>query len=176
MHFIAILLLAGLSAAVGSPAEAADVFREPQRICNALAERGLPTHAWKLVSEIVDHQQYRTFRCIAEPVPVGGARGAARSMTTLSFFAEGRFAERVEQVKLVLNVHDEATRELGKKQLNELASALFQRLGLDQPAELAEAIEEARPGSFRQSYGSVTFESWRMPVERLRITLKARSR
>src|SRR4051794_39546621 len=153
----ALLCLVAACPIAACGAAAANILREPDRLCTILADRDLPTGSWGAVQEIIDDQQYRTFRCIAEPIPVRGARGSSKSMTSLAFFAESRFGDRVEQVKLVLNVHDEAARDVGKKKLKEIAAVLFERLEIEEPAELPGAIDETRAGTFRQPYGSVVF-------------------
>ena len=176
----ALLILAAASGLVAAlprtaAANGAEVFLDAARVCGALADRDLATSAWAPHTEIIEDHSHTAWRCLAEPIIVRGARGSSRFFTTLTFLAESRVKRRVELVKLVLNVHDEAVRTIGRERLAEHSALLFERLGLAAPAERGEAIRSARARDFREAYGTVKLEVWSRPIERLRVTIKAAS-
>lgn len=162
--------LFALAAAAAVPASAQDVAAEPQRVCDALKQHGLATSPWATNDDAFQGAAIRNWRCLSEPLPIPGAGGGG-FVTALNYFAEGRLRERVETIRLVLNLHQPATRAAGAARFAELAGALFANLGLAAPLELAEALAAARPQAWRPAYGDVRFEVWRRPIERLRLTI-----
>ena len=162
--------LFALAAAAPVSAFGQDVAAEPQRICDALKPDGLPTGPWATNDDAFQGVVIRNWRCLSEPLPIAGA-GVGGFVTALNYFAEGRLRERVETIRLVLNVHQPATRAAGAARFAELAGAMFANLGLAAPPELADAVAAARAQTWRPAYGDVRFEVWRAPIERLRLTI-----
>lgn len=159
-------VLCGVSAGV---AAAADIAMSPQRVCDALQGDGLPTSTWTAFDDPFDGIMVRNYRCLSEPLLIRG--GGGRFITALNYFAEGRVVERVETIRLVLNVHAPATREAGRQRFSQLLTALFANLGLTPPAELAASLRDGRDGTWRAEYGTVRFENWRNPIERVRLSI-----
>jgi len=166
-----VLALAATTALGGMEARAAapDVAMDPQRVCNALQAEGMPTSTWTAFDDPFEGIIVRNFRCLSEPLLIRG--GGGRFITALNYFAEGRVTERVETIRLVLNVHQPATREPGRQRFSQLVSALFGNLGLTAPAELASAVRDGRDGIWRADYGTVRFENWKAPIERVRLSI-----
>jgi hypothetical protein len=164
------LAAACLVASLGEPALAADLAQDPARVCNALKAEGLPTSEWTAFDDAFGKIMVRNYRCLSEPMPIRGG-GEGRFITALNYFAEGRVRERVETIRLVLNVHAKATRAAGLDRFGRLSASLFANLGVAPPAGLAAAIREAQPGSWNSDYGTVRFEVWQEPVERLRLSI-----
>lgn len=164
------LAAACLAAGLGAPAGAADVALDPVRICDALKAEGLPTSQWTAFDDAFGNVMVRNYRCLSEPLPIRGG-GEGRFITALNYFAEGRVPQRVETIRLVLNVHAKGTRAAGVERLVKLSASLFGNLGAAPPAGLAAAIREAQPGSWSHEYGTVRFEVWQEPVERLRLSI-----
>lgn len=141
----------------------------PERACAALAAHGLATSPWATNDDAFGNVVVRNYRCLSEPLPVHGGEGAF--ITAINYYVEGRLRERVETIRLVLNVHRPKTRAAGVQRFAELAQSLFANLGLAAPADLAAAVPERRQATWRQDYGTVRFEVWDKPVERLRLTI-----
>jgi hypothetical protein len=159
-----------VAAALLSTAGAARAEVTPERACAALAGEGLVMGPWTTGDDAFGQGvTVRNFRCLSEPLALPGGEG--RFVTSINYYVEGRLHTRVETVRLVLNVHRAKTRAAGLKRFVALAEALFANLGLAPPAELAAALPEAKPGSWRSAYGTVRFEVWKSPIERLRLTL-----
>lgn len=156
------------------PAHAADgVFHEPRRVCDALAAEGLQAGPWTSYDDAFGNIVVRNWRCLSQALPIREGATGLPVVTSLNYFAEGRTRERVERVKLVLNVHDPGSRGPGKRKFIELAQALFRNLGLGLPEGLATALRDDAPGRFVTEWGSVRFDRWTAPIERLRLTLEA---
>ena len=166
----ALLAAALLSGAAPARAEGAEVEVTPAQACAALSSEGLVMSPWATNDDAFGERVVvRNHRCLSEPLVIPGGEG--RFVTTINYYVEGRLAERVETIRLVLNVHRPKTRAAGLERFVRLAEVLFAELGFEPPAELAAALSEAKPGSWRAGYGGVRFEVWKSPVERLRLTL-----
>ena len=145
---------------------------EPRQVCDALKAEGLPTSTWTPFDDPFSGVLVRSYRCISEPLAVRG--GSDRFVTSLTYFAEGRLRERVETIRLVLNVHDPATREAGRQRFARVADRLLSSLEAVPPPELAVAIRDARPGNWPLAGAMLRFEIWQSPIERLRLTVDLR--
>lgn len=141
----------------------------PERACAALAAEGLATSPWATNDDAFGGVVVRNYRCLSEPLPIHGGEGAF--ITAINYYVEGRLKERVETIRLVLNVHRPKTRAAGVRRFVQLAQRLFAKLDLDAPPELAAALPERRPATWRQDYGTVRFEVWEKPIQRLRLTI-----
>jgi len=164
------LATAFLVTGLGAPAPAAESALDPLRVCDALKAEGLPTSPWTAFDDAFGNIVVRNYRCLSEPLTIRGG-GEGRFITALNYFAEGRVPQRVETIRLVLNVHAKATRAAGIDRLVKLTASLFGSLGAPPPPALAAAIREAQPGSWNHDLGTVRFEVWQEPVERLRLSI-----
>src|SRR5690606_35296825 len=128
--------LAGLAAGalLVSAAAAAQVEGKPAQACAALEAEGLVMSPWSTNGDAVGEVYVRNFRCLSEQLPVSGGRG--RFITAINYYAEGRLKDRVETIRLVLNVHRPQTRAAGARRFAELTDALFDNLNLAPPDEL----------------------------------------
>jgi hypothetical protein len=78
-------------------------------------------------------------------------------------------------VSLVLNVRDPTTRRGAKRKLVAAAAALFERLDLEMPDGLAEAVESETPRAFQAPYGGVQFAVERGQPDVLYIYIRSAS-
>lgn len=173
LSFLAALTLVALAATASIvPADGASpIASDPARVCNSLTAEGLPTSTWSIFNDDFKGIVVRNYRCLSEPVPIrGGQHGSF--ITSINYFAEGRFRDRVETVKLVLNVHDTSTRDAGVKKFTGLVGALFANLDLAPPPALADSMRDGKQATWKQEYGLVRYEVWRSPIERLRLTIE----
>jgi len=162
--------LALLSLGLGASSWGAEIASDPPRICGALTAQGLPTSTWSAVDDSFGSVTVRNFRCLSEPLTIRGG-GQGRFITSVNYFAEGRLVTRVETIRLVLNVHAKNTRQAGIERLLALSASLFGNLGSAPPPAMAAAIRDAQPGSWSHEFGTVRFEVWQEPVERLRLSI-----
>jgi hypothetical protein len=159
-----------------SPSEAraqSAAFDHPKTVCQGLAGEGFKVGDWARSADGFEGTQFTAYNCLSEPDVIQGGSGSF--LTTLNFFAEGRTADRVEIVKLVLNIHDRKTRDAGRDKFLAAGKALFRVLGITPSAELLAALEHGRAGDFAVASGRVRFEVWTLPVERQRLTIESRT-
>ena len=161
-------LLAG-----AAQAQSAD-FDHPRTVCQGLAGEGFKVGPWAQSAGAFEGTQFTAFNCISEPDVMPG-NSASGFLTTLNFFAEGRTADRVEIVKLVLNVHDRKTRDTGRSKFIVTSKALFRVLGIAPSPEVLAALENGRAGDFATAFGRIRFEVWTVPVERQRLTIESKT-
>jgi hypothetical protein len=138
-------------APLGATAGVALAARRPEEVCAAGSVLGPSAGAWK-----DDSTGRGSYVCFTPYVELPrGARSPAAS--NIAFYARGRQRDHVDQLSLVLNVRDPATRRGAKRKLVAAATALFERLDLEMPDGLAEAVESETPRAFQAPYGGVQF-------------------
>jgi hypothetical protein len=149
-------------------------FDNPKTVCQGLAGDGFKVGSWARSAEGFEGTQFTAFNCLSEPQVIQGG-SKSDFVTTLNFFAEGRTADRVEIVKLVLNVHDRKTRDAGRDKFLTASKTLFRMLGITPSADLTSALEHGRAGDFAVASGRIRFEVWTLPVERQRLTIESQT-
>jgi hypothetical protein len=167
---VALGALVSLAAARPSEAQRAR-FDDPPSVCGALLRQGVDVGQWRRSGEDFDQTGFYAYACLSDPVVIQGS-GNPPFVTSLNYFAEGRTIDRVEIVKLVLNVHDRKTRDAGRTKFVEASKALFGALAIDPPPALTAALEQSHAGEFPFSGGRIRFEVWSVPVERQRLTIE----
>jgi hypothetical protein len=168
-------LLLPLSALFAGAVQAQSAaFDNPSAVCQSLAGEGFKIGDWGRGSEGFEGTQFTAYNCLSEPDVVPG-NTASGFLTTLNFFAEGRTIDRVEIVKLVLNVHDRTTRDSGRSKFLTASKALFRVLGIAPSPAFMTALENGRAGDFAAAFGRVRFEVWTVPVERQRLTIESKT-
>jgi hypothetical protein len=136
---------------LGTTAGLALAARRPEEVCAAGSVLGPSAGAWK-----DDSTGRGSYLCFTPYVELPrGARSPAAS--NIAFYARGRQPDYVDQLSLVLNVRDPTTRRGAKRKLVAAATALFERLNLEMPDGLAEAVESETPRAFQAPYGGVQF-------------------
>ena len=167
------LLLLGLLAMAGVAADAErSSFWQPASICQVLAKDGLPTSEWRRNSEGFEGTLFNAYNCLSGSLIIAGG-GNGPFVTSLNYFAEGRTNDRVEIVKLVLNVHDRKTRDAGRVKFIAASKTLLGALGVAPTATLFDALEKQHAGEFAFPDGRVRFEIWTTPAERQRLTIES---
>jgi Family of unknown function (DUF6030) len=149
-------------------------FDNPRSVCQGLAGEGFKVGDWGRGAEGFEGTRFTAYSCLSEPDVVPG-NTASGFLTTLNFFAEGRTADRVEIVKLVLNIHDRKTREAGRSKFLAASRALFRTLGIAPSSEITTALEQGHAGDFAAAFGRIRFEVWTVPVERQRLTIESKT-
>ncbi len=149
-------------------------FDHPKAVCQSLAGEGFKVGDWSRSTESFEGTRFTSFNCLSEPDVIQG-NSAANFFTALNFFAEGRTADRVEIVKLVLNIHDRKTREAGRSKFLAASKTLFRVFGITPSADLMAALEHGHAGDFAVPFGRIRFEVWTVPVERQRLTIESQT-
>src|SRR5271154_2370170 len=104
-------LLLGLStAAIDAAGAGPALFDQPDQLCSSLINEGLVPGRWGRTNQGFEGTEFRAYNCLSPIVLIPGGSGGA-FVTSINYFAEGRTNDRVEIVKLVLNVHDRKNRE-----------------------------------------------------------------
>src|SRR5882724_5909761 len=132
-------LFVPLMAVAAPAAQPLAAFGSPKAVCGALDGEGFRVGSWRRDSEGFEGTDFFAFKCIADPVIVPGP-GNASFFTSLNFFAEGRTVDRVEIVKLVLNVHDPKSRDKGRAKFAATSACLLRSLGITPPDGLLGSI------------------------------------
>ena len=173
-HFLFGLFLLSFAILAGAPRAQSAAFDNPKTVCQSLAGDGFKVGSWGRSAEGFEGTQFTAFNCLSEPQVIEGG-GNSSFVTTLNFFAEGRTADRVEIVKLVLNVHDRKTRNAGRDKFIAVSKTLFRVLGITPSSDLTAALEHGRAGDFAVAFGRIRFEVWTLPVERQRLTIESQT-
>jgi hypothetical protein len=168
-----IALMVGLSAGMPGAASAGlAVFDDPMSVCEALAGEGLEAGQWRQDEEGFEGTEFTSYKCLSPGLAIAGGRNGP-FVTSINYFAEGRTNDRVEIVKLVLNVHDRKTRDAGRAKFLAASKALLHALRIDPPPLLLTALEQSRAGVFAFDGGRIRFDVWTIPVERQRLTIES---
>jgi hypothetical protein len=165
-----ILVLIAMAVAGPTAAEPA-LFLHPKSVCEALNGEGLRGGQWRRDDEGFEDTNFQAYKCLSEGLIIPGG-GNGSFVTSMNYFAEGRTNDRVEIVKLVLNVHNRKTREAGRGKFVATSKALFRALAIEPPAALVAALEQSVAGVFPFDGGRIRFEVWSVPVERQRLTIE----
>ena len=169
------LLLAfafGLSAAAVDAAAAPALFDEPQRVCAALIDEGFVPGRWSRSNRGFEGTQFSAYNCLSPILLITGGNGGP-FVTSMNYFAEGRTNDKVEIVKLVLNVHDRTNRDAGRAKFVATTKALLAALHIDPSAAFLQALQAPRSSTLIFDGGRASFEVWTVPVERERLTIES---
>jgi hypothetical protein len=166
MQLVPALCLALAAGAAG--AQSARLL-DPKGVCRALSSEGFGAGALGHNTEGFEDTGFSTYKCLSDGVVIPG--GSGTFVTSLNYFAESRTADRVEIVKLVLNVHNRKTRDAGRTKFIASIKSLLQALAIDPPAALLAALDKSTAGTFPIDGGRIRFEVWSLPVERQRLTI-----
>jgi hypothetical protein len=166
------LSLLSLTVFAGAAQAQSAAFDHPKTVCQGLAGEGFKVGDWARSAEGFEGTQFTSFNCLSEPDVIQGGTNSG-FFTALNFFVEGRTADRVEIVKLVLNVHDRKTRDAGRDKFLAASKTLFRVLGITPSPQLMAALERGRAGDFAEAFGRIRFEVWTVPVERQRLTIES---
>jgi hypothetical protein len=155
-----------INAADAAPA----LFDQPERVCAALIGEGLVPGRWGRSNQGFEGTEFTAYNCLSPIMLIQG--GSGPFVTSINYFAEGRTNDKVEIVKLVLNVHDRRNRDAGRAKFIEAAKALLKALYINPSATFLQALQEPRNDVFAFDGGGVRFEVWTIPVERERLTVE----
>ena len=125
---------------------------------------------WREDEEGVEDTNFLACKCLFEGFIIPGGNGAA-FVTSVNYFAEGRTIDRVEIVKLVLNIHDQ-TLDAGRKKCGDASKALLRAVQNKPPPALLAALHQSKAGVFRIEGGRIRYEVWSIPIERQRLTIE----
>jgi Family of unknown function (DUF6030) len=164
--FLALCLALVAGAAAAQPAR----FTEPKAVCKALSGEGFVSGGWRKDDEGFEETNFLAYKCLSEGFIIPGSEGAF--VTSLNYFAEGRTVDRVEIVKLVLNIHNRKTRNAGRDKFVQSGKVLLHALGIEPPAAFLAALEQSKAGVFPIEGGRIRYEVWSIPVERQRLTIE----
>ncbi len=166
--FLSGLSMAAIDAAVAAPA----LFDQPASICAALIGEGLVPGRWGRSNEGFEGTEFSAYNCISPIMLIQGGNGGP-FVTSINYFAEGRTNDKVEIIKLVLNVHDRTNRTAGRAKFVEATEALLKTLAISPSAAFLQALREAHADTFVFDGGRIRFEVWTIPVERERLTIES---
>jgi hypothetical protein len=162
---LALAFVAGVAAA--QPAR----LSEPKAVCQALSGEGFTSGTWRKDEKGFEDTNFLAYKCLSEGFIIPGGNGAA-FVTSLNYFAEGRTIDRVEIVKLVLNVHNRQTRDAGRKKFIDASKAVLRALQINPPPALLAALDQSKAGLFPIEGGRIRYEVWSIPIERQRLTIE----
>lgn len=169
--FLALLL--GLSAAAIDAADAEPpLFDRPESVCAALINEGLVPGRWGRTNQGFEGTEFRAYNCLSPIMLIQGGNGGV-FVTSINYFAEGRTNDRVEIVKLVLNVHDRTNRDAGRTKFIATAKALLTALNIHPTETFLLALQQPRNDTLAFDGGRISFEVWTVPVERERLTIES---
>jgi len=164
------LVALGLALAAGAASAEQARFPEPKAVCKALSGEGFVSGSWRKDDQSFEDTQFNAHKCLSESLIIPGGDGSF--VTSLNYFAEGRTADHVEIVKLILNVHNRKTREAGRSKFLASSKMLLHALAISPPPALLAALDQSKAGTFPFAGGRIRYEVWPIPVERQRLTIE----
>ncbi|PAP76797.1 hypothetical protein BSZ37_10305 [Rubrivirga marina] len=138
-------------------------FAEPERLCLALEDEGLPpalSPTWKRF------EGDTKYSCVADDLEVtpGGYNYVGDVPNVIEYYAESDTADRVDLFSLTASIFNEQQAGPVVSRFQELTQTLFERLNLPMPDGLSAAIDRGQSDTFNMEYGTValTRESYNM--------------
>jgi hypothetical protein len=159
---------AAIDAAGAEPA----LFDQPEGVCGALINEGLVPGRWGRTNQGFEGAEFRAYNCLSPIMLVPGGNGGV-FVTSMNYFAEGRTNDRVEIVKLVLNVHDRTNRDAGRAKFIATSKALFKALDIRPTETFLQSLQQPHNDTLAFDGGRISFEVWTVPVERERLTIES---
>lgn len=164
MHSIISALIAIFVLIFTNPAQA-NIFREPDNVCNIMERQGFA------LAEPWEKNEWHDYACATEYYALSKTNAVP---TNISYYAESESDDEVTYMYLVLNINDDGMREKGKEKYLTSVEHLFKGLEITIPDDLIKTIEEENPKTFDEDYGVVTFEVMRGATDTLRLTIRNR--
>lgn len=124
-------------------------FDQPDSLCSSLVAGGISTGGWKPSRALPGE-----WLCMSNMISFG-AMGANGMENNIAFYAYGTDANRVNDVRIKININNSSGRKEAFSRLERATRSLFAAMSEPVPEELSVALENQEPVSVRLPYGVV---------------------
>ena len=121
-HIYTVFVCISLSVLFGTTAKA-DVFREPETLCNIFESHGLN------LAEPWNKNGWRDYYCATAYYPLGDQSGVP---TNIAYYIESEQLDEIAYLRLTLNINDDGLYKKGKKKFAKLMKLLLRTLQIEE--------------------------------------------